>query len=226
MSPSGPPVVLLHGLCNSAVTTWVDTGWTALLADAGREVLALDLPGHGSAPKPHDPAAYADMEGDLLASLPPGPLDAVGYSLGARVLLGMAAREPERFGRIVVAGVGSNLFRDERSDVLASAIESGGGDNPVLARFARMAREHGNDPAALAAVMRRPARALTADDLARITCPVLVVLGDRDFTWPPDPLVDALPRASLRVLRGVDHFATPKDFGFLDAALEFLGAAP
>jgi hypothetical protein len=27
------------------------------------------------------------------------------------------------------------------------------------------------------------------------------------------------------VLRNVDHFATPKDFGFIDAALEFLGAS-
>ena len=40
------------------------------------------------------------------------------------------------------------------------------------------------------------------------------------------PLADALPNARLVTLRGVDHFATPKDFGCLDAALEFLGAAP
>jgi hypothetical protein len=26
-------------------------------------------------------------------------------------------------------------------------------------------------------------------------------------------------------LSGVDHFATPKDFGFIDAALDFLGAS-
>ena len=34
-----------------------------------------------------------------------------------------------------------------------------------------------------------------------------------------DPL-----RARAVVLKRVDHFATPKDFGFLDAALEFVGA--
>jgi hypothetical protein len=28
------------------------------------------------------------------------------------------------------------------------------------------------------------------------------------------------------VLRNVEHFATPKDFGFIDAALEFLDAVP
>jgi hypothetical protein len=30
----------------------------------------------------------------------------------------------------------------------------------------------------------------------------------------------------LCTLRGTDHFATPKDFGFIDATLEFLGAIP
>jgi hypothetical protein len=54
---------------------------------------------------------------------------------------------------------------------------------------------------------------------------VLVVLGDKDFAGPADPLVDALPDARLVTLRNVDHFATPKDFGFIDAALDFLGAA-
>ena len=39
-----------------------------------------------------------------------------------------------------------------------------------------------------------------------------------------EPLVDALPDARLVTLRNVDHFATPKDFGCIDAALDFLGA--
>ena len=62
------------------------------------------------------------------------------------------------------------------------------------------------------------------DGLARITCPVLVVIGDKDFAGPADELIEKLPDARLVVLRNVDHFATPKDFGFIDAALEFLGA--
>ena len=53
---------------------------------------------------------------------------------------------------------------------------------------------------------------------------MLVVLGDKDFAGPADPLVDALPNATLRTLRNVDHFATPKSFDFIDAGLEFLDA--
>ncbi len=62
--------------------------------------------------------------------------------------------------------------------------------------------------------------------LAGVTCSTLVVIGDRDFAGPGEPLVAALPNATLRTLRNVDHFATPEAFGFIDAALNFLDAAP
>jgi pimeloyl-ACP methyl ester carboxylesterase len=221
------PVLLVHGFATSAARTWGDNGWIDLLGDVGREVIAPDLLGHGDAPKPHDPEAYASLERDLAAHLPDRPVDAIGFSLGARVVLTLAADDPGRFARIVVAGVGANLFRDDGSGVVARAIE-GDGDpaNPVAQYFAGLAAQPGVDRAALAACMRQPRLPLDAAVLGKITCPVLVVLGDRDFAGPADPLVEALPDATFRPLRGVDHFATPKDFGFLDAALGFLDAQP
>ena len=59
-----------------------------------------------------------------------------------------------------------------------------------------------------------------------MTLPVLVVIGGADLAGPADPLVDALPDATLVVLPGVDHFATPKNFGFIEAALDFIDAQP
>jgi hypothetical protein len=55
---------------------------------------------------------------------------------------------------------------------------------------------------------------------------VLVVLGERDFVGPADPLVERLTGAevTLRILPRTDHAATPKSFDFIDAALAFLGA--
>jgi pimeloyl-ACP methyl ester carboxylesterase len=74
--------------------------------------------------------------------------------------------------------------------------------------------------------MRRPnGITMTPEFLSTITCPVLVVLGDKDFAGPADPLLEALTDARLVTLRNVDHFATPKDFGFIDAALDFLAAS-
>jgi pimeloyl-ACP methyl ester carboxylesterase len=64
--------------------------------------------------------------------------------------------------------------------------------------------------------------ALDADRLGRVSGPVLVILGDRDFAGPADPLVAALPDVEFVGLAGVDHFATPKDFRAIDAALRFL----
>ncbi len=80
---------------------------------------------------------------------------------------------------------------------------------------------------ALAAVLKRPDEGpFTPEELAAVTCPVLVVIGDKDFAGPADPLVDALPDAKAVTLRNTDHFATPESFGFIDAALEFLDAVP
>ena len=53
-----------------------------------------------------------------------------------------------------------------------------------------------------------------------------MVIGGADLAGPADPLVDALPDASLVVLPGVDHFATPKNFSFIEAALDFIDAQP
>jgi pimeloyl-ACP methyl ester carboxylesterase len=231
MAPSTPPPVLLvHGFASSFERNWRDTGWVDLLTDAGREVIAVDLLGHGGAPKPHEPEAYRDLAAGVRAALPAeGEVDAVGFSLGAGILLQVAAGDPGRFRRLVVAGVGANLFRTTDPEVAASAVLTGRApdDAPEAAQaFARFASAPGNDPEALAACLRRPAGTPDPTSLASVTCPVLVVLGDRDFAGPAGPLVDALPDARLVTLRGVDHFATPKDFGFLDCALQFLDASP
>ena len=220
-----PPVVLVHGFATSARRTWADLGWIELLRESGREVLAPDLLGHGEAPAPGDPAAYADLERWLAERLPPGPVDAIGFSLGARLLLGVAADEPGRFRRLVTAGVGEGSFGDnpERRRRIARAIAAREPpENPELAHFHALGGAPGSDRMALAACVLGFEAPLDPARLGAVDCPVLVVLGDRDGYGPPDGLVAALPDATLRTLRGVDHFATPKSFDFLDAALNWI----
>ena len=191
-------------------------------------MIGVDLLGHGHAPRPHEPAAYASLDDDVAALLPAGtPVDAIGFSLGARVLLSVAAGRPECFRRIVVAGVGANLFRDDDPEPMARAVEgSADTEDPLARAFARFAADGANDPKALAACLRRPSKPLAPQDLLRVSCPVLVVLGTADFAGPPEPLVRALPDARLVTLPRVDHLGTPMHLRFIDAALKFLDAVP
>ena len=222
-----PPVALVHGFATSSARTFGENGWLDLLADVGRTPIAIDLLGHGAADKPHDPAAYEAMEQLVLDQLPDEPVDGIGFSLGARVLLTLASDHPDRFGRLVLTGVGANLLRTEGSDLILRAIE-GEGDptNPVVQYFAGLAQHPDVDRAALAACLRSPRPVLTPERLASVTLPVIVIIGDKDFAGPGEPLAEALPNAELVTLRNVDHFATPKDFGCIGAALDFLGAVP
>jgi len=232
-SPHTPPVVLVHGWGGSFESTWQRSGFTALLEDAGVDVVGVDLLGHGAAPKPHDAEAYSDLTERVVDALPEQPVDAIGFSLGAMTLLRLAIAQPHRFNRIVLAGIGKNIFdrTDEGTKAIVAGLElvAAGGDPSSLENtvrlFTQYAGQPGNDLAALTAVMKRPPTAdITPEACASVTCPVLVVVGDRDFVHPGDELAAAFPNGRCETLRNVDHFATTESFGFFDAALEFLDA--
>jgi pimeloyl-ACP methyl ester carboxylesterase len=220
------PVVLVHGFASSFERNWQETGWVDLLRDEGRSVIGVELLGHGKAAKPRDPAAYGGLEQSVLAAMPAaGQADAVGFSMGAQLLLRAAAASPGRFRRIVLGGIGDGFFARSDPEPVARAVETGQAApdaGPSAAALAHFAATPGNDPAALAACLRGPRTPLTEADVAAIEVPVLVVLGERDFAGPADRLVAALPDARLLVLPGADHFGTPKDFRFVKAALDFV----
>ena len=212
----GPPVVLLHGFATSTERTWREPGWFDLLKDARRRAFGIDLLGHGEADKPTDPAAYDDLVGPVMARFPESPADVVGYSLGARTALEIAIRHPERVNRLVLAAVGRNLVATEEQ-----TLEGG-----AATHFESLITTPGNDAEALRACISRERRPFTADELATVAVPCLVIIGSDDFAGPPEPLADLLPEATIKVLPGVDHFGLPKQFSFIDAALEFIDAVP
>jgi pimeloyl-ACP methyl ester carboxylesterase len=205
-----------------------------LLADIGRtNIMGVDLLGHGSAPKPHEPEAYGDLGSRIFDAIEgEEPVDAVGFSLGAMTLLHAATQRPERFNRIVLSGIGNGLLAGadpsesaERANQIEAAMQ-GTGDltNNWAQTMARYGSAPGNDPDALVACLRRPMPAdpVTVQTCALVTCPVLVCIGDRDFAGPAGELAAAFPNATHKVLRNTDHFATPEAFAFIDAVLAFL----
>jgi pimeloyl-ACP methyl ester carboxylesterase len=220
-----PPVLLVHGFASSAEHNWRQPGWLDLLADCGRETIAADLPGHGTAPRPADPAEYQEVEAYVAAAIEGrDPLDAIGFSVGAHVLLRLAGDQPSRFRRLALLGIGRGVLEPADPEPIVAALTGDPDPENVPGMvFRRLADGLGNDRDALIAFLRRPQRPLTEADLARIPGQVLVVLGDKDPAGPGDGLVAALPDARLVTLRGVDHFGTPGDVRCMQAVLDFLG---
>jgi pimeloyl-ACP methyl ester carboxylesterase len=223
-----PPILFLHGLVTSSQRTWGDNGWFDLVREANREVLAVDLPGHGTEYYPTD-----DFNGDLYNAVESqiihDAVDAITFSLGAKIVLNLAVRNPSRFRKIVVSGVGDSLFTPdhERGHRIFQAIAGKPiTDDPESQYFAQLADSPEVNRTLISQYMSKQNTILTADQLHEINVPVLVVLGENDFSGPATKLIDALPKAELVTLKGVDHFATPKNFKFIDTALAFLDAVP
>lgn len=225
--------VLIHGFATSAQRTWHETGWVDILRDVGRTVVTPDLPGHGQAKKSHEPDDYTDIAGAMAAEIESAtggwaePIELIGFSQGARTAIDLALATPDRVERLVLMGVGRNLFEEPTKGMgdLASVLDgSEEASSPMNRHFLQLATAPDSDPLALAAFIRRPrSPLLTAAMLEPLTMPTLVILGTEDFVGPADPLIEALPNATLKELPGVDHFATPKNFDCISAALEFLG---
>ena len=229
-STENVPVVLVHGWGGSFRETWQKPGINALLEDIGRIPIGLDLLGHGEQDKPHDPDAYTELPSWLLAHLPDNPVvDAVGFSLGALTILRALVAAPQRFGKVVLAGIGDGVFTKSSPDAHKRIVDALEGRAPEDDTFARMFAHYGNTPGndllALTAIMKRPAsEPVTEEQLSAITNEILIVIGDADFAGPATRLAAAFPNAKLTILRNTEHFATPESFSFIDAILEFLAA--
>jgi pimeloyl-ACP methyl ester carboxylesterase len=220
------PLLLVHGLASSFDHNWRRTGWVDIVGEEGREIIAVDLPGHGTN-SAQDPARVSPAAAVLAAIGGQDQVDAVGFSAGGHALLAAAAAAPRRFGRIALLGVGdgddSGVAPDRQAVRLAEGLESEAEPDDWLALvIRRAAASAGNDRHAVAAYLRAEHSAVSAAELASVDVPVLVVLGDRDFAGPASRLLSALPDARLVTLRGVDHFGTLSDYGCIEAVTRFL----
>ncbi|MDR2128821.1 MAG: alpha/beta hydrolase [Burkholderiaceae bacterium] len=107
-APGAPPLVLLHGGSGSW-THWVKN--IAPLLDAGRTVLAPDMPGFGQSPLPADGADADSMAAPLIDGLRAllgqqgqAVCDLAGFSFGGLTAALMLAQAPQLARRLVLVG--------------------------------------------------------------------------------------------------------------------------
>lgn len=221
------PIVLLHGAGGSYQATFVANGWARALEAAGRTPVGLDLPGHSCPSASREPSDYADLAGLLIPHLPEGTFDAVGFSMGAKLLLELAIRLPGRMGRLALGGVGDNVFAPESVGLaVAEALENGPGPAtpaPVLA-FLKLWQPGTTDPLALAAVMRRPPNPVfTAERLRGIDVPILIVNGEHDpVVALGQRLTSSLAHVQTVLVPNTAHFDLPAQPSFISLATSFL----
>lgn len=228
----GPPILLIHGFASNGRVNWVGTGWVKTLVEAGRRVITIDNRGHGESEKLYDPAQYtaATMAEDarsLLDHLEIARTDVMGYSMGARISALLTINHPARVSRAIFAGLASRMMSGVGgSAAIAAALEAPTAADvadPAARAFRIFAEQTKSDLKALAACIRSSRGKITAEDLTRISAPVLVVAGEQDdVAGEVAPLVAAIPGAKGVTLPGRNHMNAVGDKIYREAVLAFL----
>jgi pimeloyl-ACP methyl ester carboxylesterase len=232
----GEPILLIHGFASSVRFNWIEPGWVSLLTRNGRRVIAFDNRGHGASEKLYDEAAYgaplmAEDARRLLDHLGIERADVMGYSMGARISAFLALAHPARVRSAVFGGLGGNMLRPmQGTDQIAKALEAASIDE-VPEAFARTFRvfadRTGSDRKALAICIRSGRQPLTADMVARITCPVLVATGTEDAVGgSAAELAAVVPGAEALPIPKRDHMLAVGDRVYKEGVLDFLRRRP
>jgi pimeloyl-ACP methyl ester carboxylesterase len=228
----GPPIVLVHGFASNKEVNWVNPGWVATLARAGRRVIALDNRGHGESSKLYEPTAYhtSHMAEDvraLMDHLGIGRADIMGYSMGARITAFLALAHPERVRTAILGGLGIRLVDGVGlPQSVAEAMEAdvaGRVHDPVGRRFRAFADQTKSDRHALAACIRGSRQVLSREEAGRITVPVLIAIGTRDeVAGSARELAEIIPGAQVLDIPDRDHMVAVGDKVFKAGVLKFL----
>jgi pimeloyl-ACP methyl ester carboxylesterase len=232
----GEPVLLIHGFASNGRVNWVDTGWVKTLVDGGFRVITMDNRGHGESEKLYNPDLYpaAEMAEDarrLLDHLEIPRAHVMGYSMGARIAAFLTINHPARVGAAVFAGLASRMITGVGGGPeIARALEAASllDVTDVSARSFRVfAEQTRGDLKALAACIRSSRVKITAEMLATIKAPTLVVVGEKDdVAGEIGPLVAAIPGATGVTLHRRNHMNAVGDRQYKAAVLTFLGAHP
>lgn len=185
----GEPLLLLHGGLGSI-------GMFAPILPAltkARQVIAVDLHGHGRTPLGSRNIDLADIGNDLavlLKRLGYGKVDALGYSFGGGAAFRLAVQHPETVRRLVLVSSGfsdDGFYPELRAQQvqLGAAMAEAMKGTPMYASYAAVAPHPEDFPKLLdqmGNLMRTPYD--WSADVASVKMPVMLVFGDSDMYRP------------------------------------------
>jgi len=238
----GSPLALLHGAMGT-----IDSCFANLLPvlAAARQVVAIELQGHGHTADIDRPLSYQQLAADtavLLEALGIEVADLVGYSLGGGVALELAMRHPALVRRVVFAG-GASYRRDGLYPEMLEEPESAADDltgSVWHKAYLRVAPDPSRWPDLVAKnfELDRTFAGWPDEDIQALAAPVLLIIGDSDIVRPEHTMqmfrllgggvvgdTAGLPASRLAVLPGTSHVGLLDRLNWLQSMiLEFLGS--
>ena len=237
----GSPLALFHGAMGT-----IDSCFPRLLPAlaATRQVIAVELQGHGHTADVDRPLSYRQLAADtaaLLEALGIGLTDLVGYSLGGAVAMQLAMQHPGLARRVVSAG-GTSYRRDGLYPEMLAEPESAADDltgSTWHQAYQRVAPDPSRWPDLVAknGELDRTFAGWTDEDIQAMTTPMLLIIGDSDIVRPEHTMkmfrllgggvigdLAGLPASQLAVLPGTSHVGLLDRVDWLQSMiLEFLG---
>jgi pimeloyl-ACP methyl ester carboxylesterase len=226
----GSPLVLLHG----GMMT-IDLNFATLIPTlAGRhQVIAVEAQGHGRTADTGRPITPANLASDVVGLLDHLGIDrahVLGHSQGAAVVLELAVSHPERVRSIVPisASVRPEGMHEDLTDPARQATSTRMPTQQDFADFAaayrRLSPHPGHFEEFLATLSRANAdlQGWSDEQLAGVTAPTLIVLGDHDFVTVEHAALmqHLIPGAQLAVLPGTTHMQVTRRADVLLPLLE------
>ncbi|MGI5289244.1 alpha/beta fold hydrolase [Nonomuraea polychroma] len=212
----GPPLIMLHGGAYTFHLSF-DSLLPALTAE--RKVIGVELQGHGHTADSDRPFSVRQCAEDVIALLDHLGVeraDLFGYSLGGLVSTEVAVSAPDRVGRVVLA---ASHFRSTRSEAYYPEITALELDSPRMpteeesTAMKRAYDEVAPNPEDFFPFVAKIQPAVhdfegwTDEQLAQLTMPVLIIIGDTDFVRLEHSveMKQLLPNAQLAILPGTKH---------------------
>lgn len=208
-----PALLCLHGLVDT-LEIWDRVA--APLAERGH-VVRYDQRGHGQSTAPPGRYAREDLAADAVAVLDAHGIERavlIGHSMGGIVSMATALAHPGRVAGLVLIGTASRCNEKIARwyERIAQAGEAEGTAGLARAIYGEKSRRRVEGDARGIAEVTRMLKTLWSDPLnpklARIGCPVLLLVGEKDPMGPKasEIIAGELPDAELEVVPGCGHW--------------------